>query len=286
MFSCSIPTLLVIYKRHNTLKKVIESLQIGKPKKIYCIGDGPKSKAEEMQVIKTRQVLGQIDWPCQVYTKFAASNQGLKKTIENGLDWVLSCEKYAVVIEDDIVLSPSFFPFMEHVLNKYINHPQIAGASGYNPVRAGSANSYHFSRFHRSWGWGVYARSWGHNSKPFYKKEGKNFFLDLYFALIAHLTKLGKIDTWDYRWTLANLNKNNLFVVPNRNLVTNIGAGEYATHTRVIPRSLLPKMETLQFPLEDPVETISNNGLDNQFARLVYLNYRSILGALKEWLWH
>jgi hypothetical protein len=42
----------------------------------------------------------------------------------------------------------------------------------------------------------------------------------------------GKIDTWDYQWVYTVLSQNGLAIIPNQNLVVNIGFGEEATHTK------------------------------------------------------
>jgi hypothetical protein len=41
----------------------------------------------------------------------------------------------------------------------------------------------------------------------------------------------GRIDTWDYQWVYRNLKDDRLAIVPNRNMIENIGFGEGATHT-------------------------------------------------------
>lgn len=41
-----------------------------------------------------------------------------------------------------------------------------------------------------------------------------------------------KIDTWDFQWTYTIFSQNGLCINPCKNLVTNIGFGSQATHTR------------------------------------------------------
>ena len=43
--------------------------------------------------------------------------------------------------------------------------------------------------------------------------------------------KAGKIDTWDYQLDFANYFNNGLTIIPNENLISNIGFGAGATHT-------------------------------------------------------
>lgn len=45
----------------------------------------------------------------------------------------------------------------------------------------------------------------------------------------------GVIDTWDYPFTMSRLLNSGLSVIPGKNLVTNIGFGELATHTKGKP---------------------------------------------------
>ena len=42
----------------------------------------------------------------------------------------------------------------------------------------------------------------------------------------------GKVDSWDYSWTANVWYKGGLTATPNVNLVSNIGFGEDATHTK------------------------------------------------------
>ena len=41
----------------------------------------------------------------------------------------------------------------------------------------------------------------------------------------------GKINTWDYQWSLSSFLNSGLTIVPNKNLIKNIGFDEEATHT-------------------------------------------------------
>jgi hypothetical protein len=42
----------------------------------------------------------------------------------------------------------------------------------------------------------------------------------------------GEIDTWDFQWSFARAIQSGLSVVPAQNLVSNIGFGADATHTK------------------------------------------------------
>jgi hypothetical protein len=75
----------------------------------------------------------------------------------------------------------------------------------------------------------------------------------------------GEIDTWDYQWGFANMVEGRLSVVPNVNLVSNIGFGPDATHTiRDAPSANLPT-EAMTFPLRHPVGMFQCRELDDRF---------------------
>ena len=46
------------------------------------------------------------------------------------------------------------------------------------------------------------------------------------------MLKKGLPDTWDYQWTFTCVANGGLTVLPNRNLIDNVGFGEDATHTK------------------------------------------------------
>jgi len=53
-----------------------------------------------------------------------------------------------------------------------------------------------------------------------------------YWVHVFKETASGVIDTWDYRWLYSNWKNSRLAIIPNANLVLNVGFGEDATHTR------------------------------------------------------
>jgi len=108
--------------------------------------------------------------------------------------------------------------------------------------------SYYFSRFPHIWGWASWRRAWKHydvtmESWPKDRKEKwmekvcppveRSFWTDFFDQVHA-----GKIDTWDGQWLYAIWRHSGIGIIPNVNLITNIGAGPDATHTKGDPGSL------------------------------------------------
>jgi hypothetical protein len=69
----------------------------------------------------------------------------------------------------------------------------------------------------------------------------------------------GEVDTWDTQWMLSNWLADGLTILPDVNLMTNIGFGDDATHTRSSRSEManLPAGE-MRFPLRHPARIERN----------------------------
>ena len=103
--------------------------------------------------------------------------------------------------------------------------------------------SYYFSKYAHVWGWATWKRAWKHydvNMKNFIKFKIENQIENIfkinqqkkYWMKIFQLVYDGKIDTWDYIWVFFCFINNGLCIMPNVNLVSNIGFSEDALHTK------------------------------------------------------
>jgi hypothetical protein len=82
--------------------------------------------------------------------------------------------------------------------------------------------------------------------------------------IILKLPYDNKIDTWDYPWSFACWIQNGLTILPNVNLVSNIGFGEDGTHkiSSKSPLANLP-VEEIIFPQKHPPFLIRHIQADN-----------------------
>jgi hypothetical protein len=143
-----------------------------------------------------------------------------------------------------ILPDQSFFFFCKELLKKYRNEKNIkmiAGNNFQNGKWRGDG-SYYFSAYSHIWGWASWRRTWkeydfalidlnkikvsGILDRYFSDKRVKNYWLAIFQQL-----RSGKFDTWDLQLLYCILEKNGKTIIPNVNLVTNIGFGLGATHT-------------------------------------------------------
>ncbi len=263
------PVAFLIFKRPEITEKVFAEIAKVKPPKLLVVADGPRAEVpgEADKCAATRSIIEKVDWKCEVLKNYFNVNLGCKQRVASGLDWVFDTVEEAIILEDDCVPHPVFFRFCEELLEKYRNDERIMVISGNNfqfgQKRTPYPYSYYFSRYNHVWGWASWRRAWKYYDVtmklwPEICQGGWLEDLLIKKEIVSYWTKIfeevyqGKIDTWDYQWTFACWIQKGLSILPNVNLVSNIGFGEGATHTLGgSPFANLP-IGKMDFPLKHP----------------------------------
>jgi len=243
--SLDTPVALLIFNRPELTRKVFEAIAQAKPKKLLVVADGPRDSAEYEKCACARSVLDGVNWDCDVLTNFSDVNLGCRSRVSSGLDWVFSQFEEAIILEDDCVPNQSFFKFCQDLLRFYRNDCRVMHISGDNFQfgKRSTHYSYYFSKYTHIWGWATWRRAWKYydvsmKTWPEAKyygllqtvhcdREEQQYWSDLFDRVFK-----GEIDTWDYQWNYACWLQNGLSVLPASNLVSNIGFGPEATHTK------------------------------------------------------
>ncbi len=160
--SLETPVAFIIFKRHDLTERVFQAIREAKPKKLLVIADGPRFPEEAAKCQKTRDIIQQVDWDCEVLKNYSEVNLGCRQRISSGLDWVFSQVEEAIILEDDCVPAPSFFSFCQTLLDYYRDDNRIMVISGDNFQDGQSRTdySYYFSRYNHCWGWATWHRAW------------------------------------------------------------------------------------------------------------------------------
>lgn len=271
--SLKTPIAFFIFNRPHLTQKVFDAIRHAKPAILLVIADGPQcDRLDEANLCtQTRAVIQQVDWPCQVLTDFSKVNLGCKRRVSSGLNWVFEIVERAIILEDDCLPHPTFFPFCEDLLDYYANDTRVMTISGDNFQfgRQRTQDSYYFSRYNHCWGWASWQRAWRYydvDMKLWPTVKQGDWLHDLlgddrtvrYWTDIFEDVANDRLDTWDYQWTFACWVQNGLTILPNVNLVSNLGFDIDATHTTAAsPLGNLPTI-AMQFPLQHPAFMIRN----------------------------
>ncbi len=239
-----IPILLLIFNRPDLTKKVFDQIRQVRPLHLFIAADGPRpNHAEKELCTQARSIIDQVDWDCDVRTLFRESNLGCRQAVSEAIDWFFDNVEQGIVLEDDCLPLISFFGFCEALLNFYKNDSRIMMISGnnfQNGQKRGDG-SYYFTRYCHIWGWATWKRAWKcydaeMKTFPQFKstKQIENVFSDSneqnYWLKRFERAHRGEVDTWDYQWVYSVFANYGLSIMPNSNLVENIGFDSRATH--------------------------------------------------------
>jgi hypothetical protein len=286
--SLDTPVVLLVFNRPETTRRVLRALAESKPTKLLVIGDGPReSRPEEIELCaEVRAMFNRLDWPCDVLTNFASSNLGCQERVVSGLTWAFSQVEEAIILEDDCVPDPTFFPFCQELLERYRGDSRVGMITGNNfiaPKRVASYD-YYFSRVATIWGWATWRSAWERFDRylhdwPMVKHDGvlrEIYSRDAEFVYWTNIfdsmhDRKGP-SSWAYPWFYTNLINNMLCIVPSNNLVRNIGFGGKATHTHD-PRSEGADLaaKPMTFPIKHPPYMIAMKSFDDFLQRTAYV---------------
>jgi hypothetical protein len=274
------PVVIFAFNRPGITRRTMDAVRAERPTRLLLIADGPREGRPDDPSLTaaTREVLDDVDWPCDVSRRYSAANLGVEASVELGLDWVFSQVNEAIVFEDDCVADPSFFRFADELLTRYRDDARIWQISGNNfgvPETLFPDFSYGFTAWGSVWGWATWADRW-HTHRAIFTRDhqplddapgtapirtrparpgeaslatasGRRHFSEAATSqdIISH--------GWDKHWWLTMMTEGGLTITPSRNLVENVGWGADATHGVSAERKDHPAQEIV-FPLRHPAE--------------------------------
>jgi hypothetical protein len=265
------PVLLIIFNRPHTTQQVFDRIREVKPKRLYVASDGPRAHipTDANRCAETRKIIEQIDWDCEVKTLFQDQNLGCGVAPATAITWLFDNEENGIILEDDCVPSKSFFWFCQEILERYKDDTRVMHIGGNNHLEGwcrDSDYSYYFSNKPNAWGWATWRRAWrlfDLNIPHYPELKRKGYLSDIFLNKFEKAYRLGLLDktfsnidngdVWDYQWEFTVYSNSGLCVVPEVNLVRNIGFGADATHT-FNPNEKKAQLneEEIEFPLRHP----------------------------------
>jgi len=268
----------LVFNRPDTTARVFEAIRKAKPQKLYVSADGPRKgrRGDASKVAMVREIVKNIDWPCDFKKIFHAENLGPMNAQVSALDWFFMQEEEGIILEDDCIPNQYFFFFCQTLLDYYRNDDRIFMISGNNfqdNVIRGKAD-YYFSIYTHIWGWASWSRVWKKFDKnltnwPEFRQNGclkfyhESIFTQKYWENIFDEIYEGNFQRgWDYRFLFTCWSEGALVILPQVNLVSNIGFGENGTNC-LDPKSPFSNM---------PTESISQN---LRHPQLICANYHA-----------
>jgi hypothetical protein len=282
-----VPILLIVFKRKDTLLKILEVIQQINPSKIYIASDAAKSDnpddLKKNEAVK--KCIESFPFSCEVVTNFQKENLGCGKGPKAAIDWFFKHEEIGIILEDDCLPDVSFFEFCRSLLQTYENDYRIMSISGNNYLsnNINISSSFYFTKYPNIWGWATWRRAWklmdwemndyikfiNQNTLSEYVNTQSEFW---YWKKIFDnvYNNESAIECWDYQWLYSIWKNHGYGIAPAVNLVKNIGFDDDATHTNHQPiwynNVTIEKLTSITYPDEI---MINQEADDYQFNHII-----------------
>ena len=214
-------------------------------------------------------------------------NFGLALNITSGISEVLKKEKFAIFLEDDLVVSRNFLNYMNLNLSKYQNNRKVWHISGFNfNVKINSKETQFFTRVANCWGWATWSNRWKNFKKnpneiinKWNKKKIKKFNFDGTYNFFSQIQRNENrtLNSWAIFWYSTIFNKQGLCINPIKSMTKNIGMGESATNTKKIEKILNSSVNNIDQEIIFP-KTVKEN---QKIFKLLKKSFKSVNNSNK-----
>lgn len=288
----NVPVVLMIFNRPEATARVFAEIARARPTRLLVIADGPRADRPDdaERCAAARAVVENVDWDCDVLRNYSPVNLGVGRRPATGLRWAFEHVEEAIIFEDDCVPHPTFFRFCEELLRHYRDDERVMHISGdnWNFNAAPVPFSYFFSCYCYSCGWATWRRAFRHydpDLRLWPTLRETPWLLDILGDPQAAEFWARKFDRsyadgierhgWDWPWLFACWVQRGLSIIPRTNLISNIGFGPDATHTRNLDdeRAFVPTV-AMEFPLQHPPYMVRDTAADRRIAEQVALKRR------------
>lgn len=285
IISFNTPILLITFNRPEHTRAVLERIISQQPSNLYIFQDGARegNYSDKTKMAEVRQVIDSIACSScitNIHTFFSDINLGCGLGPKTAIDWFFKNESQGIIIEDDCIPCDDFYEYCADLLSRYEYDSRIAliGGTSYGPVSNGC--SYSFCSGHQeTWGWASWRRAWAlHDYKldgideELFKKLLKQYSFNWkqreYWWSIWKMVKKDQMNgsCWDYQFYWSFWKKNMFAICPTANLVSNVGSGDDATHTKADSPMMSLKTNKIM-PLVHPTLIKLDKEYENRLMR-------------------
>lgn len=233
------PIILFVYNRLEQTQQVVSSLlknPLATESDLYIYSDAPKDSSAQEKVAEVRKYIRSLSGFKSITIIERERNFGLAENIIDGVTEIINRHGKAIVLEDDLLLSPHFLEYMNTALELYEKDDQVACVTAFNfPLKYPQdfKDDTFFIKGADCWTWATWKRAWQKFEKDGKKllaqiqtkKLQKEFDIDgscPYTKMLQDQIK-GKNNSWAIRWYASAFLENMFCLYPRDSLVENIG---------------------------------------------------------------
>lgn len=287
-----VPVSLNVFIRPGTLEQVFEAVKKARPRTLFLVGDGPRENvpSDIENIRKSREIVEEIDWDCEVHKLYTSENRGMYTTGLSAKKYIFKHVDRCIFLEDDVLVSTSFFRFCEELLEKYKDDLRVGYISGMNYLeKYEEPNSdYFFSREASTWGYATWKRTMSRHTHEYRNDDyvinrtkllasiDRKEFKKKIQGYVENDVYEGHLAGSEYYKRFLEYADNQLIIVPTKNMICNLGFTSGSTHApdnlKKMPRGLqkIFNMKTYEydFPLVHPNYMVRDIYYENKMRRI------------------
>ena len=235
------PVLIIGYKRVLEFNKLLNSVLEGETKKVLVALDCVAGDTFFVYRSQFRKIIATArkQYPeVEIMVWERNSNLGSAVSVVSAIDWAFRSEKELIILEDDLVISPLLLKYFSKGLDLLSASDDYLMLSGTNPF----SGRYHSklsggANYPIVWGWATNLEKWAEirigilrSHKINRRKLKSSTFSFLETGRIRAQSMA--IDAWDVPLSAYMATTGKKCFIPKWNLVSNVGSGADATHTK------------------------------------------------------
>ncbi|WP_018403787.1 glycosyltransferase [Marinobacter gelidimuriae] len=268
------PVVLFVYNRPQHTRQTVEALlknDLADQSDLIVFSDAAKNSDAARHVQEVRDYLKTTTGFKSVRIVEREENLGLAKSIIHGVTEVVNQYGKVIVLEDDIVASPSFLTFMNEALDFFQENKKVWHIGGWiYPIDTSGLNDTFLWRVMNCWGWATWSDRWAHFEKDtdkllseFSSQDIHRFNLDNAddFWSQVKMNKSGRINTWAIYWYATIFRNDGLCLGPMESLVQNVGfdgSGMHCGNSNTMQVSISTKsMHEMPSVMAEDVEAVN-----------------------------
>jgi hypothetical protein len=224
-------------------------------RRVYISIDGPKNESEKQLQFSGVQEIQDFALASgmKVSLRLKNSNAGLAIAVLDGISWFFDEVEFGIILEDDLIVSQSFFDFVAESQDRFSARRQINMISG-NNYEINENKGVSATNYPLIWGWATWADEWRNFLSSLRTKIKINWTAHLstegYWVTAALQSRSGLVDSWAMSFAHYFKSRKLICLLPPTNLVSNGGVGARATHSRTSD-------QYINFPIQELAQSFS-----------------------------
>lgn len=198
-----------------------------------------KGKTKDIQLLQREIIKIFSNHPLRdrLFLMTTSQNLGVKYGVISAIDWFYTQEDIGIILEDDLIASDDFYEFIDLNKDFLTMKNDVMMISGVKLVNDGQISRATWTNYAQIWGWATTSTKWKLLRAAIFDDLSNNssrqrMNVKFFWKIGSWKVRNELIDTWDIPISEFMLRKEKYCLVPNVNMILNIGNDHFAIHTK------------------------------------------------------